>query len=114
MLISKCTAIEKEDKKRIKAEQKLQKKTIKAEASNTEASSSKSGLVKFAESIRGIIYIITGASIAVVLILGQTGAFITMSDIIENLMLATIGKFVLVVIAGALIIYGLKNIQLLK
>jgi hypothetical protein len=70
--------------------------------------------VKFAESIRGIIYIITGVSIAIVLILGQTGAFITMSDIIENLMLATIGKFVLVVIAGALIIYGLKNIQVLK
>lgn len=70
--------------------------------------------MKFAESIRGIIYIISGVSIAVVIILGQSGAFVTMNDIIENLMLATIGKFVLVIIAGALIIYGLKNIHILK
>jgi hypothetical protein len=71
-------------------------------------------LVKFAESIRGIIYILTGASLAVVIILGQSGAFITMNDIVENLMLATIGKFVLVIIAGALIIYGFKNLRILK
>ncbi|PLX00947.1 MAG: hypothetical protein C0591_00250 [Marinilabiliales bacterium] len=71
-------------------------------------------MVKFAESIRGIIYIITGASLAAVIILGQSGAFITMNDIVENLMLATIGKFVLILIAGALIIYGFKNLRILK
>jgi len=70
--------------------------------------------VKFAESIRGIIYLITGISIAIVLILGQSGALITMNDIVENLMLATIGKFILIIIAGALIIYGFKNLGILK
>ena len=37
-----------------------------------------------------------------------------MNDIVENLMLATIGKFVLIIIAGALIIYGFKNLRILK
>jgi len=113
-LLSNRTGINKEEKKRIKADQKLNKKKIKANASKPAADVSKSAIVKFAESIRGIIYIITGVSIAVVIILGQSGAFITMNDIIENLMLATIGKFVLVIIAGALIIYGLKNIRIIK
>lgn len=107
-------SIEKEEKKRNKAEQKLQKKKIKASSSEAETLASKSPLVKFAESIRGIIYLITGISIAVVLILGQSGALITMNDIVENLMLATIGKFLLIIIAGALIIYGFKNLGILK
>ena len=82
--------------------------------SGSSGNEKKSSLVKFAESIRGIIYVITGASIMIVIIFGQSGAFITMNDIVENLMLATIGKFVLIIIAFALIIYGFKNLRFLK
>ncbi len=106
--------IKKEVKKKIKAEQKLRKKEIKVSAQNVSSGQSKSLLVQFAEGIRGIIYIVSGVSLAIVIILGQTGAFITMNDIIENLMLATLGKFILIIIAFALIIYGFKNLRFLK
>ncbi len=113
----KSKAIKKEEKKRLKAELKLRKKEVKASSvsgNSNDSHEKKSHLVKFAESIRGIIYIITGASLMIVIILGQSGAFITMNDIVENLMLATIGKFVLIIIAFALIIYGFKNLRFLK
>lgn len=106
--------IEKGDKKRLKTEQKLRKKEIKASAQKSSSGENKSSIVKFAEGIRGIIYIVSGVSLAIVIILGQSGAFITMNDIIENLMLATLGKFILIIIAFALIIYGLKNLRFLK
>lgn len=119
----KSNVIETEEKKRLKAELKLRKKEIKASSVSGKTSEpvsdnikdeKKSLLVKFTESIRGIIYIITGVSLMVVIILGQSGAFITMNDIIENLMLATLGKFVLIIITFALIIYGFKNLRFLK
>ena len=109
-----CNHIEKGDKKQLKTEQELRKKEIKASAQKSSSEERKSSLVKFAEGIRGGIYIVSGVSLAIVIILGQSGAFITMNDIIENLMLATLGKFILIIIAFALIIYGLKNLRFLK
>lgn len=109
-----CKHIEKGDKKRLKTEQEFQKKEIIASAPKSSSGERKSSLVKFAEGIRGGIYIVSGISLAIVIILGQSGAFITMNDIIGNMMLATLGKFILIIIAFALIIYGLKNLRFLK
>jgi hypothetical protein len=109
-----CNHIEKGDNKRLKTEQRLLEKEIKASAQKSSSEERKSSLVKFAEGIRGGIYIVSGISLAIVIILGQSGAFITINDIIGNMILATLGKFILIIIAFALIIYGLKNLRFLK
>jgi hypothetical protein len=50
----------------------------------------------------------------VAIFLGQTGVIITLEVIIDNLILAQAGKVVLAVIAIALLIYGIKNLRVLK
>jgi hypothetical protein len=70
--------------------------------------------VRFAEGVKGIIYLILAVSLIFAIILGQTGVIITLDDIIENLIVAQIGKVVLAIIAIALLIYGFKNLRILK
>jgi hypothetical protein len=110
-------AIRKADKKRIKAEYKLRKKELKAGSKGGVIRSKPartSGFVRFAEGVRGIIYIILGVSLALAIILGQTGVIITLDDIVRNLFVAIAGKVVLGIIAIALVIYGFKNLRIMK
>lgn len=109
----KNKAIKKAEKKRLKAEAKIRKKEIKANT-NIGSGSPKSKtteVVRFAEGVKGSLYIILALSLICAIILGQTGVIMTLEDIIENLILATAGKVLLGIIALALFIYGLKNLR---
>ncbi|MHC4107092.1 MAG: hypothetical protein ACYSTY_03300 [Planctomycetota bacterium] len=85
-------------KKRLKAEAKKAKKLAKAEvkaAAAKQAAEAASGGpapagpaaqppspgVRFAEWVRGILYVLLGASLIVALMLGQRGAIISLDDI---------------------------------
>ena len=70
--------------------------------------------VRFAESIRGILYIVLALSIITAVIMGQSGLILTIEDIIDSLIIARLGKVLILIIAVALFIYGLKNLRLLK
>jgi hypothetical protein len=105
------------EKKRIKAEVKKAKKQARSdlEAGPAEApASGPSPGVRFAESVRGVLYLVLGASLVVALVLGQQGAIISLDDIIGSLFAATAGKVVLAVLALALTIYGLKHLRLVR
>ena len=106
------------DKKSIKAEEKRQKKEAKQKAKVEKGemhhSLKSSRAVKFAEAIKGILYLILAVSLLLAIILGQSGVIITLDDIINNLILAWTGKVVLVILAGAFIIYGLQQLKIIK
>ncbi|MHC4414592.1 MAG: DUF1206 domain-containing protein [Planctomycetota bacterium] len=70
--------------------------------------------VRFAESVRGIIYIVGGASLVVALILGHRGTILSLDDIIDSLFAARAGKIILSLIALALVIYGLKHLRVVR
>jgi hypothetical protein len=108
------------EKKRLKAEAKRAKKRAKAEVktqTRAQAAPSEPGpspAVRFAEAVRGVLYVVIGASLAVALILGQRGMIVSLDDIIGSLFAATAGKVVLAAIALALLIYGLKHLRLVR
>ncbi len=70
--------------------------------------------VRFADWVRGILYVVFGASLAVALILGQKGAIISLDDIVNSLFAAWTGKIILALIALALVIYGLKHLRVVR
>ena len=107
----------KDDKKKTKAKAKIQKKELKAKAKGNivqPKSKVSTKAIQFAEAIKGIIYIVLAVSLIIAIVLGQTGVIITLEDIIASLMVAQIGKVVLLIIAVALLIYGSKKIGVIK
>ncbi len=70
--------------------------------------------VRFADWVRGILYVVLGASLVVALILGQKGAIISLDDIVNSLFAAWTGKIILALIALALVIYGLKHLRVVR
>lgn len=118
------------DKKRLKAQAKQAKKQAKADVkaqakarptpaeaatgSQRQAPAGPSPGVRYAEAVRGIIYMLLGASLVVALVLGQRGAIISLDDIIDSMFAVTAGKIVLALIAVAFVIYGLKHLRLLR
>ncbi|MBC8174239.1 MAG: DUF1206 domain-containing protein [Candidatus Marinimicrobia bacterium] len=111
------------EKKRLKTETKIQKKLAKAKQKEIPATNERgdshppdqpSHAVRFAEGVRGTIYVIFAASLLLAIILGQRGVIVTLEDIIGSLFLALIGKIILVIVALALFIYGLKHLRLVK
>ena len=109
------------DKKRQKTEAKLAKKQAKAElkreqagASSPDAPASPSPAVRYAESVRGILYVVMGASLVGALILGQRGVIVSLDDLVDSLFAARTGKVLLTLIAIALLIYGLKHLRLVR
>ena len=54
------------------------------------------------------------ASLVVALALGEGDVVVTLEDIINNLVVAVVGKIILGIIALALLIYGLKQVRLVK
>jgi succinate dehydrogenase hydrophobic anchor subunit len=105
-------------------EHKIQKKLLKKEYKLEKKSGRRSTkpidqrpptlFVRFAESIRGILYIVLALSIITAVIMGQSGLILTIEDIIDSLIIARLGKVLILIIAVALFIYGLKNLRLLK
>ncbi len=100
-------------KKLLKQEYKLEKKRWQQQA-DAEHATPPSLSVRFAESIRGILYIILALSIFIAVIMGQSGLILTLEDIIDSLIIAKLGRVLILIIAIALFIYGLKNLRFLK
>ena len=102
-------------KKDQKIEKKLQKQQYKLEKRRLQGDLSAPSLyVRFAESIKGILYIVIAVSIFAAVIMGQSGLILTLEEIIDNLIVARVGKALIVIIAVALFLYGLKNLRILK
>jgi hypothetical protein len=99
--------------KLLKQEYMLEKKRWQQEA-NADQSTHPCLSVRFAESIRGILYVIPALSIFIAVIMGQSGLILTLEDIIDSLIIAKLGKVLILIIAIALFIYGLKNLRFLK
>ncbi|MBU1089597.1 hypothetical protein KKF38_02285 [Patescibacteria group bacterium] len=70
--------------------------------------------LRFAEAVRGILYLIGSASLVLAVILQERGVWLTLDNIVQNLLLLRTGQFALIVIALALFIYGLKHIRLVR
>lgn len=106
------------EKKANKARVKLLKKQAKADqkaAKDGKLMTDKpSRAVVFAEGVRGVIFLVTAVSMGVAVFLSDKGYIIKMEDIFNSLAVAMIGKVVLIVIAVALFIYGLKSLRAIK
>ena len=70
--------------------------------------------VRFAEAVKGIIYLIFAVTLLLAVVLGQKGVIIDLETIISNLLVVRIGQVILLIIALALFIYGLKHLRLVK
>ena len=107
---------QKRQKKLQKQRYKLEKKRLElaAEEAHADEQTRSSWYVRFADSTKGILYIILAVSMLVAVVLGETGLIVTLEDIIDSLMLAHLGKLLIGIIAVALLIYGLKNLRILK
>ena len=105
----------KQQLKRDKKSTKLAAKAQKANASAThDEAHPSSHAVRYAEFVRGCLYLLSGTSLIVALVLGQRGAIISLDDIIDSLFAASTGKVVLGLIGLALLLYGLKHLRLIR
>ncbi|MDJ0976123.1 MAG: DUF1206 domain-containing protein [Planctomycetota bacterium] len=127
----------KRERKRMELETKLELKRMKAEAKRVEkeaklvqkygpdavarakgevpppdAKGSKA--VRYAETVRGVLYVLLGVSLVGALLLGQRNVITSFDDIVDSLFLATAGKVVLALIALAFVIYGLKYLRVVR
>ncbi|MCH9021479.1 MAG: DUF1206 domain-containing protein, partial [Planctomycetes bacterium] len=83
-------------------------------APSTKGTSGSSRLVRFAEGVRGVLFLIFAVSLVIAIVLPDIGQTLGMSEIIGKLIGHWIGKGVLVVIAAAFFIYGLKYLRAIK
>ena len=108
------TSPKKHDKTQAKREKKAAKAEIKADKNAATASSGSSPAVRYAEFVRGCLFVLTGGSLLVALVLGQRGAIMSLDDVIESLFAASAGKVVLALIALGLLLYGFKYLRLIR
>ncbi len=104
--------------KRIKAEAKLVKKRIEAglpQDGSAPAPPPRASVgVRYANTVRGVLYLVLGISLIGALVLGQQNLVVSLDDIVRNLFVATAGKIVLGLISVALVIYGLKKLGVVR
>lgn len=103
----------KSDKKAAKNELKRQKSSP-ATGAEPASSSPPSLAVRYADFVRGCLYVLIGVSIIVALVLGQRGAIVSLDNLIDNLFAATTGKIILALIGLALLIYGFKRLRIVR
>jgi hypothetical protein len=103
----------KQQKLELKRAKKAAKNELKAGANRT-AERRPSAAVRYAESVRGVLYVVLGASLVVALILGERGALMSLDDIVNSLFAARAGKVVLALIALGFLIYGLKHLRVVR
>ena len=106
-------------KKQLKAQHKSRKKEAKLNKYQSGESvvvttKKDSKGVRFAHIVKGMLYVILSVSLFLALLLGQTGYIMSLDDIINQLILIIAGKIVLIVIALALLIYGLKQLKIVR
>ena len=104
----------KEDKKRAKIQTKINQSLSSPEKIIVEKTPKPSSSVRFAEAVRGILFLVFAVSLIVAVILSQTGYVITTNDIINGLISHIAGRIILAVIAVAFFIYGLKYLRAIK
>lgn len=115
------------ERKRMKAETKQVEKEAKLVHKYGEAAAERirrregapkgrkvSGAVRYAETVRGILYVMLGATLMGALVLGQRDVITSFDDIVNSLFWATAGKVVLGAIALAFVIYGLKYLRVMR
>ena len=118
------------NKKQFKKQAKIAKKTAKGQQKTAKSAvpatipendrptpqpaDDASKTVKFAEAVRGLLFMIFALSLTVAIFLNQKGYTVTTSDIIQTLIDTLPGKFILSVIAAAFFIYGLKCLRAIK
>ncbi|MDH3719490.1 MAG: DUF1206 domain-containing protein [Planctomycetota bacterium] len=107
------TSQKKHDKTLAKRQKKEAKAVIKARMQEA-APRGSSPAIRYAEFVRGCLYVLLGASLIVALVLGQRGAIISLDDVIESLFAAAAGKVVLALIALGLLLYGLKHLRFIR
>ena len=107
---------DKVEKKRAKAEAKIAKKRLEAGLAPEpqRAATPPSRGARFADVVRGALYLLLGASLLVALVLGQRDAVVSLDDLIQSLFLATAGKIVLAVIGLGFALYGLRKLGVLR
>lgn len=98
------------EKKRVKSELKARKKAAPAAGADPRPSPA----VRYAEAVRGMLYVVTAMSLLVALLLGQQGAIVSLNDLIDSLFVARTGKIILALIGIALLIYGLKHLRIVR
>ncbi len=74
---------DKTEKKRLKTQIKLEKTQTKSVLLQTDKASP---ALKFAEAVRGILYLLGSASLVLAVILQEKGVWITLDEIVENLL----------------------------
>lgn len=107
----------KAETKRVKEEAKLVKKYGEAAASRlTDRGGAKrrSKAVGYAETVRGVLYVVLGITVIVALFLGQKEVITSFDDLVDSLFWATAGKIVLGALALAFVIYGLKYLRIVR
>jgi len=106
------------EKKKLKAQAKALKKKLKAEAKAAKAAPTggqeASPVVRAAEMVRGIMFLILAVSLVVAMILSDQGYIVTLEDIFNSLVAAWIGKAVLLIIAAAFFVIGLKHLRAVR
>ena len=100
--------------KRDKKKAKLAAKSHKGQQPSSDQPKSASHAVRYAEFVRGCLYVLSGASLIVALVLGQRGAMVSLDDIIDSLFAAWAGKAILALIGVAMLLYGAKYLRLIK
>lgn len=108
----------KAETKRIETEAKLEKKYGRAAVARAKGRASPSTpaskAVRYAEGVRGVLYLLLGVTLLGALLLGQRDVITSFDDIVDSLFWATAGKAVLALIALAFVIYGLKRLRVLR
>ena len=110
------TSRKKFDKSEAKAEKKAAKNQLKRQKKSSLGSTTRgsSAAVRYAEFVRGCLYVLTGISLIVALVLGQRGAVMSLDDVIDSLFAANAGKILLALIGVALLIYGGKHLRIVR
>ena len=98
-------------KKKLKYEQKLAKKNEQTQAAQTEKTARP---LLFAEYVKGILYLIFSVSLIVAILTSGRIQALTTSEIVRICIATITGKIILVIIATALFIYGLKHLKVVK
>jgi len=109
----------KAEQKRVKTQEELVRKTgepavTSSSGPSAEGAGGSSRLVRFAEGVRGVLFLIFAVSLVIAILLPDIGQTLGMFDIIDKLIGHWAGKGVLVVIATAFFIYGLKYLRAIK
>ena len=112
------------DSKAVKAQAKAEKKLAKLKVKTAkkkpfdqgdgEKPDKTSVVVRWAEAVRGLLYLILAVSMIVAIILSNKGYIIKFEDIFDSLIAGYIGKAILGFIAAAFFIVGLKHLRAVK